>query len=81
MHQSYPIGKQREFNEYLAEYMGLDKKRVAMAESAHPFTTNLHCDDVRITTHYYEKLPVSAIFSTIHEGGHALYEIGVWRRN
>ncbi|MCJ7835635.1 carboxypeptidase M32 [Cuneatibacter sp. NSJ-177] len=77
LHQSYPIGKQREFNEYLADYMGLDKKRVAMAESAHPFTTNLHCDDVRITTHYYEKLPVSAIFSTIHEGGHALYELGV----
>ncbi|WP_434311168.1 carboxypeptidase M32 [Hominifimenecus sp. rT4P-3] len=77
LHQKFPVSKQREFNKYLAEYMGLDSKRVAMAESAHPFTTNLHCDDVRITTHYYEDLPASAIFSTIHEGGHALYELGV----
>lgn len=32
---------------------------------------------VRITTHYYEELLTSAIFSSIHECGHALYEFGI----
>ena len=30
--------------------------------------------NVRITTHYYENNLLSSIYSTIHEGGHALYE-------
>ena len=29
---------------------------------------------MRITTHYYEENILSSIFSTIHEGGHAIYE-------
>ncbi len=77
LHQPYSLDKQREFNRYLAEYMGLTPQRVVLGESAHPFTTGLHRDDVRITNHFYENLPISAIFSTIHEGGHALYELGV----
>ena len=39
-----------------------------------PFTTNLHNHDVRIAIHYYEDDAASAIFSTIHETGHAIYE-------
>lgn len=77
LHLSYDIGKQKEFNRFLAEYMGFDFKRGVMAESEHPYTTNWHNHDVRITTHYYEDNPASAIFSTIHEGGHALYEQGI----
>ncbi len=77
LHQPYEVETQREFNRFLAEYMGLSPRRTVMAESAHPFTTSLHRDDVRITTHYYETMPASAIFSTIHEGGHALYELNV----
>lgn len=77
LHQNYDINKQKEFNRFLAEYIGFDFDRGVMAESEHPFTTNLHNHDVRITTHYYENMPESAIFSTIHEGGHALYEFGV----
>jgi carboxypeptidase Taq len=30
---------------------------------------------VRITTHYYEDAPTFSIYSTIHEGGHAIYEM------
>jgi len=39
----------------------------------HPFTTGYY-DDVRITTHYYENLFASSIFSVLHEAGHAIYE-------
>lgn len=73
----YPVEKQREFCRFLAEYIGFDFNRGVMAESAHPFTTNLHNHDVRITNHFHEDNLESAMFSVIHEGGHALYEMGV----
>ena len=47
-----------------------------MAVSAHPFTTNLHNHDVRITTSYRKKMD-SSMFSVIHEAGHGLYELGI----
>lgn len=77
LYQDYDIEKQKEFNSFLAEYMGFDFKRGVIAESEHPFTTSWHNHDVRITTHYYKNNLSSAILSTIHEGGHALYEQGV----
>lgn len=72
----YPIGLQRIFSDYLMEVMGLDRKYCAIAESEHPFTTNFNNHDVRITTHYYENALASSMYSVIHEGGHALYELG-----
>lgn len=66
--------KQKEFCHLLAEYLGFDFERGILAESEHPFTLNINKKDVRITTKYMESLPFSAIFSTIHETGHAIYE-------
>ncbi len=77
LHQKYEIEKQKEFNRFLAEYIGFNFNRGVMAESEHPFTTSWHNHDVRITTHYYEENLASAIFSTIHESGHAIYEQGI----
>ncbi len=74
---TYDIEKQKEFCKYIAEYIGFDFNRGVIAESEHPFTTNLHNKDVRITTHYYENNLESSIFSTIHEGGHAIYEMNI----
>lgn len=76
-YKEYPIEKQKEFCRFLAGYVGFDFNRGVIAESAHPFTTNLHNHDVRITNHYKEKNLESAMFSMIHESGHALYEMGV----
>ena len=72
----YPEQAQEEAARFLAEYVGLDFGRGVLAVSAHPFTTNLHNHDVRITTHYGESID-SSIFSVIHETGHALYELGI----
>lgn len=72
----YPVQVQEEAAHFLAEYVGLDFDRGVLAVSAHPFTTNLHNHDVRITTHYGDKID-SSIFSVIHETGHALYELGI----
>ena len=76
-HRNYPVEKQKAFNRMLAEHVGFDFKRGVIKESAHPFTTNFHNKDVRFTTHYYEDNMESAIFSTIHESGHALYEMHI----
>ena len=73
----YPAEKQEEFCRWLAGYEGFDFNRGVIGESAHPFTTNLHNHDVRISNHYYENNLESAIFSVIHETGHALYEMGI----
>ena len=73
---NYPREKQRELAEFLAEYVGFDFERGVMAESAHPFTTNLHNHDVRLTTHYKDRVD-SSLFSVIHEAGHGIYELGV----
>lgn len=72
----YPEEAQRELAEYLAEYVGFDFSKGVMAVSAHPFTTNLHNHDVRITTHYKDRMD-SSLFSVIHEAGHGIYELGV----
>lgn len=72
----YPLNAQEEAARFLAEYVGFDFNRGVLAVSAHPFTTNLHNHDVRITTHYGKRID-SSIFSVIHETGHALYELGI----
>lgn len=68
--------QQEEIGRFIAEYVGFDFSRGVMAVSAHPFTTNLHNKDVRITTHYNNHLD-SSLFSIIHESGHAVYEQGI----
>ena len=72
----YPVEQQRKFSDYLMEVMGLDRNYCGIAESEHPFTTNFNNKDVRITTHYYENDLANSMYSVIHEGGHALYELG-----
>ena len=54
----------------------MDRTHCGIAETEHPYTTNFNNKDVRITTHYYEDNLVSSMFSVVHEGGHALYELG-----
>ena len=57
--------------------LGIDRSRCAISETEHPFTTSTSRDDVRITTHYHEKAFLASMYSVIHEGGHAHYELGL----
>ena len=75
-HCTYPAETQKKFSDHLMEVMQLDRNYCGIAESEHPFTMNFNSKDVRITTHYYEENFLSSMFSVIHEGGHALYELG-----
>jgi len=77
LHRSYPQPKQKEFVEQILADLGYDDERGRQDVSAHPFTTSFSRNDVRITTRYDESFLPSALFSAIHEGGHALYEQGL----
>ena len=74
---SIPIDVQRRFNERLLHDMGFDLEAGRLDFSAHPFTQGLSPGDVRLTTRYREEDWLTAIFSTLHEGGHGLYEQGL----
>jgi carboxypeptidase Taq len=83
LRRSVPVETQRKIAKALAEALGYDTASPNAAgridETEHPFTTGYY-DDVRITTHYYPNNFVTAIFSTLHEAGHALYEQGLPQR-
>lgn len=68
---------QKLFSKEILEYIGFDLERGVLSESAHPFILTVNKDDVRLTTRYLKNLPFSSVFSTIHEGGHGIYEQGV----
>lgn len=72
----YKEADQEAIGRFFAEYVGFDFDKGVMAVSAHPFTTNLHNKDVRITTSYNRHVDDS-LFSVIHESGHAIYEMGI----
>ena len=61
----------------LLDYIGFSWDKGAVGCTTHPFTLNFSSKDVRVTNHYYEDAPISAMFSAIHEGGHAIFEQNV----
>jgi carboxypeptidase Taq len=74
---SYQPDRQLEFGHKVLKAMGYDFSRGRQDLSHHPFTTSFHPTDVRITTRIFEKGLPSALFGSIHEGGHALYDQGL----
>ncbi|MEW5739239.1 MAG: carboxypeptidase M32 [Myxococcota bacterium] len=72
----FDLEKQWAFTVGLLEAMGFDLEAGRQDRSTHPFTSGAHPYDVRLTTRLFPDSPLSAIFGTIHEGGHGLYEQG-----
>ena len=77
LHQSYDELKQEEFGMEVITKYGYDWNRGRQDRAAHPFTTSFGLGDVRITTRFYPDYLGSALFSTLHEAGHAIYEQGI----
>jgi carboxypeptidase Taq len=68
---------QIEFSLRVAQSFGYDLERGRLDKTHHPFCTRLSGGDVRITTRVREDDLSEALFSILHEAGHALYEQGV----
>ncbi|MDH5621856.1 MAG: carboxypeptidase M32, partial [Gammaproteobacteria bacterium] len=72
----YPATQQIEFCKKLLCDMGFDFERGRMDLSTHPFTLMASPNDVRVTIRINERNPMAALFATLHEGGHGLYDQG-----
>lgn len=73
----FPADKQLEFSRMILERMGFDFDAGRLDLSAHPFTSGAGSLDVRLTTRVDERDVFSALSSSMHEGGHGMYEQGV----
>jgi carboxypeptidase Taq len=69
-----PSALQEVFAVELVQEMGYDFGRGRLDRAAHPFCIGIGLGDVRITTRYLEDYLPSALFGTIHEAGHGMYE-------
>lgn len=72
-----PIEEQRALCRRAAAWIGFDFNRGRLDVSDHPFTTGLGPGDTRITTRFDEEDFSNALFSTLHETGHAIYDQGL----
>jgi carboxypeptidase Taq len=77
LYQNFPAQPQWDFGVEMITRFGFDWKRGRQDRSVHPFTTSFGQGDVRITTRVEPDYVASALFSTVHETGHALYEQGL----
>jgi carboxypeptidase Taq len=73
----YPRQQQWEFSLEVLRRMGYDFEAGRQDYSEHPFSTSFAPTDVRVTTRVHENDFASMLWSSIHEGGHALYEQGL----
>jgi carboxypeptidase Taq len=71
----YDIQKVDELNHDILTLLQYDNERFRMDVSTHPFTEAMGLNDVRITTRYEGTDFKKSISSTIHEAGHALYNL------
>nr|PZN57216.1 MAG: carboxypeptidase [Chloroflexota bacterium] len=73
----FPQDRQLAFGlEIIGDY-GFDFNRGRQDLTHHPFMTKFSLGDVRITTRVREDDLTDALFSTLHEAGHAMYEQGI----
>ena len=76
LHREYDAQKQWDFGVAVIQQMGFDFQAGRQDKSVHPFTTGFGLGDTRITTRVDRNFLPTALFGTIHECGHALYDMG-----
>ena len=76
---SYEEPAMKRVNEDALKLLRMPEKTFRMDISTHPFTTSMSIEDVRITTRYEGKDFKASLFSTVHESGHAIYELQIDR--
>lgn len=73
----YPDQTQWDFGVEVITAFRYDWERGRQDRAAHPFTIGFGLGDVRITTRVMPNWPGAALFGTMHECGHALYDLGI----
>ncbi|MCA1554512.1 MAG: carboxypeptidase M32, partial [Chloroflexi bacterium] len=73
----FPTEQQRAFCVYVIKHFGFSEDSWRLDPTVHPFASGSAIRDIRITTRYYEDFLSPAVFGSMHECGHGLYENGV----
>ncbi len=77
LHGHFPVEQQKAFCLEVVSHFGFDPKSWRLDPTVHPFASSIATQDIRITTRYFEDFLSPALFGSMHECGHGLYENGV----
>ncbi len=77
LRRHFPEDRQLAFGMEVVKQFGYDLYRGRQDKTHHPFMIKFSLGDVRITTRVKEDYLGEALFSTMHESGHAMYEQGI----
>ncbi len=79
--REYDVDRQKVFGEAVAAALGFDFSAGRLDITTHPFCTGIGYGDTRILTRYNPNRLNDALFGTMHEAGHGLYEAGIDKKN
>jgi carboxypeptidase Taq len=74
---SFPVDRQRQLSLAALERLGFDDSSWRLDTTVHPFASSMSTGDIRLTTRFKEDEISDALFSTMHEFGHGVYEHNV----
>jgi carboxypeptidase Taq len=77
LHQKFDEKKQWDFGVEVITKFGYDWEHGRQDKATHPFCTSFTTRDVRITTRVNPEFLNPCLFGTMHETGHALYDMGI----
>lgn len=77
LHGYFPIEQQKTFCTEVVKHFGFNENSWRLDATVHPFESSIATNDIRITTRYFEDFISPALFGSMHECGHGLYENGV----
>jgi carboxypeptidase Taq len=69
--------RQHKFGLFILEACGFDLKAGRLDVTTHPFCSGMAPGDTRLTTRYRDERFTDALYGTMHEMGHGLYEQGL----
>jgi len=75
LYGEWDVPTQKAYTEMLVKAIGFDMNRGRQDVAPHPFCTGWSVGDIRLTTRYKPYIG-SAIFGSLHEAGHGMYEQG-----
>jgi carboxypeptidase Taq len=74
VHGNFPADRQEQLSLRVIRQLGFDDAHWRLDETHHPFASSMGITDIRITTRYLPELFNAALFGSMHEFGHGLYE-------